>query len=47
VLADALTKVFFMCPPQLVQRTAKAWGVDVLLQDKQGKWINTLSERLS
>ena len=47
VLADALTKVFFMCPPQRIQRTAKAWGVDVILQDKQGKWINTLSEQVS
>ena len=46
-LADALTKVFFMCPPQLVKRTASYWGVDVILQDKQGKWINTLSERTS
>ena len=46
-LADALTKVFFMCPPQLVKRTASHWGVDVILQDKQGKWINTLSDRTS
>jgi len=45
VLADALTKVFFMCPPQLVQRTAKAWGVDVLMQDKRGKWLDTWSKR--
>ena len=47
VLADALTKVFFMFPPQLVKRTASYWGVDVILQDKQGKWINTLASRLS
>ena len=46
-LADALTKVFFMCPPQLVKRTASYWGVDVVLQDKQGKWLNTLPSRLS
>ena len=46
-LADALTKVFFMCPPRLVKRTASYWGVDVILQDKQGKWINTLVSRLS
>ena len=46
-LADALTKVFFMCPPHLVRRTASHWGVDVVLQDKQGKWINTLPERTS
>ena len=47
VLADALTKVFFMCPPQLVKRTASYWGVDVVLQDKKGKWLNTLPSRLS
>lgn len=46
-LADTLTKVFFMCPPQLVKRTASYWGVDVVLQDKQGKWLNTLPSRLS
>ncbi len=46
-LADALTKVFFMCPPQLVKRTASHWGVDVILQDKQGKWINTLPDHTS
>jgi thiamine biosynthesis lipoprotein len=42
-MADALTKVFFMCPPPLVQRTARAWGVDVIMQDKSGNWMNTLS----
>jgi thiamine biosynthesis lipoprotein len=41
-LADALTKVFFMCPPQAIERMAKAWGVGVLLQDKRGEW--SLSE---
>ena len=46
-LADALTKVFFMCPPHLVRRTASHWGVDVILQDKHGKWINTSASRLS
>lgn len=45
-IADALTKVFFMCPPPLVQRTARAWGVDVVMQDKSGKWLNTLSSGL-
>ena len=45
-MADALTKVFFMCPPALVQRTARAWGVDVIMQDKSGKWLNTLSSGL-
>lgn len=37
-LADALTKVFFMCPPDQVTRTALAWNVGVVLQDKNGKW---------
>jgi len=45
-MADALTKVFFMCPPPLVQRTARTWGVDVVMQDKSGKWLNTLSSGL-
>ena len=45
-MADALTKVFFMCPQPLVQRTARAWGVDVIMQDKSGKWLNTLSSGL-
>jgi FAD:protein FMN transferase len=45
-MADALTKVFFMCPPSMVQRTARAWGVDVIMQDKSGKWMNTLSSGL-
>jgi FAD:protein FMN transferase len=40
-LADALTKVFFMCPPQGVERLAKAWGVGVLLQNKRGEWFVT------
>jgi len=46
-MADALTKVFFMCPPAWVHRTARAWGVDVIMQDKSGKWLNTLSNGLS
>lgn len=37
-LADGLTKVFFMLPPDKIQSHARFWGVDVLLQDKQGKW---------
>ena len=41
-LADALTKVFFMCPPLEVERLAKAWGVGVVLQDKRGKWLSHL-----
>jgi thiamine biosynthesis lipoprotein len=40
-MADALTKVFFMCPPQAVERMAKAWGVGVVLQDKRGEWFVT------
>ena len=39
-LADALTKVFFMCPPHWVARTARAWQVDVVLQNKQGQWCS-------
>lgn len=41
VLADALTKVFFMQSPQHLQATAKAWGVDVLAQRKSGEWVAT------
>jgi len=41
-LADALTKVFFMCPPRGIERLVKAWGVGVVLQDKRGEW--SLSE---
>jgi FAD:protein FMN transferase len=40
-MADALTKVFFMCPPQGVERLAKAWGVGVVLQNKRGEWFVT------
>ena len=40
-MADALTKVFFMCPPQAIERMAKAWGVGVVLQDKRGEWFVT------
>lgn len=39
VVADALTKVFFMLPPAQVMQTARTWDVDVVLQDKHGKWI--------
>lgn len=41
-LADALTKVFFMLPPQAVHRAAQRWQVDVVLQDKRGRWTSTL-----
>lgn len=46
-LADALTKVFFMCPPQRVERMAKAWGVEVVLQDKRGRWVSHLSPSMA
>jgi thiamine biosynthesis lipoprotein len=46
-MADALTKVFFMCPPQAVERMAKAWGVGVVLQDKRGQWSSQPSAQLS
>ena len=39
-MADALTKVFFMCPPRGVERLAKAWGVGVVLQNKLGEWFS-------
>jgi FAD:protein FMN transferase len=38
VLADALTKVFFMAGYDRALPLAKAWGVDVLVVDKQGRW---------
>lgn len=38
-LADALTKVFFMLPPSKVMTAARAWQVDVVLEDKAGRWI--------
>ena len=41
VMADALTKVFFMKSPQELHATAKAWGVDVLAQRKNGEWVKT------
>ena len=39
VMADALTKVFFMLPPSQVLPAARIWNVDVVLQDKAGQWI--------
>ena len=41
VMADALTKVFFMLPPAQINSAAKRWGVDVVMQDKAGKWRAT------
>ena len=46
-LADALTKVFFMCPPQGIERLAKAWGVGVVLQGKRGEWLSHLQKPMS
>ncbi len=39
VVADALTKVFFMTPKDRVIAKARQWGVDVVMQDKAGKWL--------
>lgn len=44
-LADALTKVFFMLPPDRVRPTARQWNVDVVMQDKAGRWTSTLQDR--
>lgn len=41
VVADALTKVFFMLPPSQVLPMARAWNVDVVLQNKAGQWRAT------
>jgi thiamine biosynthesis lipoprotein len=41
VVADALTKVFFMLPPSQINSAARRWRVDVVLQDKAGKWRAT------
>lgn len=44
-LADALTKVFFMLPPERIRAAAKQWQVDIVLQDKAGRWTSTLHDR--
>lgn len=41
-LADALTKVFFTLPHEKVLPLARRWQVDVVLQDKAGRWTSTL-----
>ncbi len=41
VVADALTKVFFMLPPSQVLPRARVWDVDVVVQDKAGQWRAT------
>ena len=33
--------MFFICPPERVERLAKAWGVGVVLQNKRGEWFVT------
>jgi thiamine biosynthesis lipoprotein len=38
VMADALTKVLFMAGWSQALPLAQAWGVDVLVVDKQGRW---------
>jgi thiamine biosynthesis lipoprotein len=38
VMADALTKVFFMAGYDRALPLARRWGVDVLVIDKQGRW---------
>jgi len=38
VMADALTKVMFMAGWSGALPLAQAWGVDVLIVDKQGRW---------
>jgi len=39
--ADALTKVFFMLPPSRIDAECRRWGIDVVLQDKTGKWTTS------
>ena len=46
VMADALTKVFFMLPPAQINSAARGWGVDVVLQDKAGKWRATAGSKV-
>jgi thiamine biosynthesis lipoprotein len=41
VLADALTKVFFMLPPSRLQSEAARWRVRVVAQDRSGRWVDT------
>jgi len=45
-LADALTKVFFMLPPSRIESECRRWGVDVVLQDKAGKWTSSAGAAL-
>ena len=43
VMADALTKVFFMLLPRQIRSAARFWNVDVVLQNKKGQWTSTLA----
>lgn len=43
VMADALTKVFFMLSPRHIRSAARFWNVDVVLQNKKGQWTSTLA----
>lgn len=38
VMADALTKVFFVAGYDRALPLARAWGVDVMVVDKRGRW---------
>jgi thiamine biosynthesis lipoprotein len=38
VMADALTKVVFMAGPDRALALARAWDVELLVVDKQGRW---------
>ena len=46
VVADALTKVFFMTPKDCVIAKARQWGVDIVMQDKAGKWLASIGAPL-
>lgn len=46
-LADALTKVFFMLPPEKIHAAARQWDVDVILQDKAGEWHASSNDLLA
>lgn len=41
VLADALTKVFFMLPAERLQAEAARWQVRVVAQDRHGRWFDS------
>lgn len=46
VLADALTKVFFMTSREQILSMANRWRVDVVMQDKAGQWMASPGARL-